>query len=94
MVQLNIKTMTREQLKQMWFNSPTSNVVTRTITIEMDTYKDRIGQGTVQITSDGPNGFRQFTTHQKFPFTYVAELEEYKSGNYELLIKLTNGTIV
>jgi len=94
MVQLNIKTMTREELKQMWFNSPTSNVVTRTIKIEMDIYKDRIGQGIVQITSDGPNGFRQFTTHQKFPFTYVAELEEYKSGNYELLIKLTNGIIV
>ena len=86
--------MNRVELKQMWFNSPTSNVVTRTITIEMDTYKDRIGQGIVQITSDGPNGFRQFTTHQKFPFTYVAELEEYKSGDYELLIKLTNGIIV
>ena len=86
--------MNREELKQMWFNSPTSNVVTRTIKLELDTYKDRVGQGTVQITSDGPNGFRQFTTHQKFPFTYVAELEEYKSGDYELLIKLTNGIIV
>ena len=86
--------MNREELKQMWFNSPTSSVVKRTILIEMDTYKDRIGQGIVQITSDGPNGFRQFTTHQKFPFTYVAELEEYKSGDYELLIKLTNGIIV
>ena len=86
--------MTREELKQMWFNSPTSNVVTRTIKLEMDTYKDRIGQGTVQITSDGPGGFRQLTTHQKFPFTYLVEREEYKSGKYELLIKLENGTIV
>jgi len=86
--------MNREELKQMWFNSPTSNVVTRTIKLEMDTYKDRIGQGTVQITSDGPNGFRQFTTHQKYPFTYLANNEEYKSGDYELLIKLTNGIIV
>ena len=86
--------MNREELKQMWFNSPTRSVVKRTIMLEMDTYKDRVGQGTVQITSDGPNGFRQFTTHQKFPFTYVAELEEYKSGDYELLIKLTNGIIV
>jgi len=86
--------MTREQLKQMWFNSPTSNVVTRTIKLEMDAYKDRIGQGIVQITSDGPNGFRQFTTHQKYPFTYIVEREEYKSGDYELLIKLTDGTIV
>jgi len=86
--------MNREELKQMWFNLPTSNVVTRTIKLEMDTYKDRIGQGTVQITSDGPNGFRQFTTHQEYPFTYLANNEEYKSGDYELLIKLTNGIIV
>ena len=86
--------MNREELKQMWFNSPTSSVVTRTIKLEMDTCKDRVGQGTVQITSDGPGGFRQFTTHQKFPFTYIVELEEYKSGEYELIIKLTNGIIV
>ena len=86
--------MNREELKQMWFNSPTSNVVTRTIKLELDTYKDRVGQGIVQITSDGPGGFRQFTTHQEYPFTYIVNLEEYKSGNYELLIKLTNGIIV
>ena len=47
--------MNRQELKQMWFNSPTSSVVTKTIRLEMDTYKDRKGQGTVQITSDGPN---------------------------------------
>ena len=86
--------MNRQELKQMWFNSPTSSVVTRTIKLEMDTYKDRKGQGTVQITSDGPNGFRQFTTHQKFPFTYITESKEYLSGEYKLLIKLTNGIIV
>jgi hypothetical protein len=86
--------MTRQELKQLWFNLPTSDVVTRTIKLEMDTYKDRKGQGTVQITSDGPNGFKQFTTHQKFPFTYIVEREEYKSGDYELLIKLENGIIV
>ena len=28
--------MNREQLKQMWFNLPTNNVVTRTIKLEMD----------------------------------------------------------
>jgi len=86
--------MNREILKQMWFNSPTSNVVKRTILIEMDKYEGRIGQGTVEITSDGPGGFRQFTTHQKYPFTYLVELEEYKSGEYELLIKLTNGITI
>ena len=86
--------MTRQELKQLWFNLPTHRPVTRTIKLEMDTYKDRKGQGTIQITSDGPGGFRQFTTHQKFPFTYIVEREEYKSGDYELLIKLENGIIV
>jgi len=89
-----INNMNREELKQMWFNLPTNKGEKKLILLEMDTHKDRLGQGTVQVTSDGPNGFRQFTTHQKYPFTYVAELEEYKSGDYELLIKLTNGIIV
>lgn len=86
--------MNREELKQRWLNSPTSSVVTRTIRLEMDTYEDRLGQGTVEITSDGPDGFRQFKTHQKFPFTYLVESKEYKSGKYELLIKLKNGTVI
>ena len=86
--------MTRQELKQMWFNSPTSDVVTRTIKLEMDTYKDRKGQGIVEITSDGADGFRQLTTHQKFPFTYIVESKEYLSGDYKLIVKLTNGVIV
>ena len=31
--------MTRNQLKQMWFNLPTSTIVTKTIIVEMDKYK-------------------------------------------------------
>ena len=79
--------MTREELKQMWFNLPTSNVVTKTILVEMDKYKDRKGQGTIEITSDGPNGYSNFKTHQEFPYTYLADCEEYKSGEYKLVIK-------
>ena len=79
--------MTRNELKQMWFNLPTSNVVTKTILVEMDKYKDRLGQGTVQITKDGPNGFTQFKTHQEFPMEYALDREEYKSGEYKLVIK-------
>ena len=71
--------MTRNELKQMWFNLPTSNVVTKTILVEMDKYKDRLGQGTVQITKDGPNGFSEFKTHQEFPMEYALDREEYKS---------------
>ena len=79
--------MTRNQLKQMWFNLPTSDVVTKTILVEMDKYEGRKGQGTVQITNDGPSGFRQFKTHQVNPIEYVMTREEYKSGEYKLVIK-------
>tara|TARA_R100000541_G_scaffold15466_1_gene24830 strand:- start:681 stop:920 length:240 start_codon:yes stop_codon:yes gene_type:complete len=79
--------MNRQELKQMWFNLPTQTVVTKTILVELDKYPGRKGQGTVQITSDGPDGFRQFTTHQVNPMDYVHSRKEYKSGEYQLVIK-------
>ena len=79
--------MNRNQLKQMWFNLPTQTIVTKTILVEMDKYEGRKGQGTIQITSDGPNGFSQFKTHQEFPMEYALDREEYKSGEYKLVIK-------
>ena len=79
--------MTRNQLKQMWFNLPTSTIVTKTILVEMDKYEGRKGQGTVQITNDGPSGFSQFKTHQVNPIEYVMTRKEYKSGEYKLVIK-------
>jgi len=79
--------MTRNELKQMWFNLPTVSVVTKTILVEMDKYEGRKGQGTIQITSDGPNGFSQFKTHQVNPVDYALNREEYKSGKYKLVIK-------
>ena len=76
--------MTRNELKQMWFNLPTSSVVTKTILVEMDKYKGRKGQGTVQITSDGPDGFSQFKTHQKNPLQYALDrIEESKGCEYK-----------
>ena len=60
--------MTRNELKQMWFNIPHyKKTTTKTILVELDKYKGRKGQGTVQITSDGPNGFSQLKTHQVNP---------------------------
>ena len=76
--------MTRNELKQMWFNLPTSNVVTKTILVEMDKYEGRKSQGTVQITSDGPDGFSQFKTHQEFPLQYALDrIEESKGCEYK-----------
>ena len=71
--------MTREELKQLWFSIPTSDVVTRTILIEVK-YKH------VTITSDGPNGHRQHKSYQENPIDYVHQTKEYKSGDYELVI--------
>jgi len=80
--------MTRNELKQMWFNIPHyKKTTTKTILVELDKYKDRVGQGTVQITSDGPNGFSQFKTHQVNPVDYALNREEYKSGEYKLVVK-------
>ena len=79
--------MTRNELKQMWFNLPTSTIVTKTILVEMDKYVGRQGQGTVQITNDGPSGFTQFKTHQVNPIEYVRNLKEFISGEYQLVIK-------
>ena len=79
--------MNRNELKQLWFNLPTSNIVTKTITVEMDKYEGRKGQGTIQITSDGPSGYSSFKTHQEFPMKYLETRKEYKSGEYKLVIK-------
>ena len=89
MVQQNIKIMTRNELKQMWFNLPTVSVVTKTILVEMDKYEGRKGQGTIQITSDGPDGFSQFKTHQEFPIKYVQDRinSDVKYKEYKLVIK-------
>ena len=79
--------MTRNQLKQMWFNLPTQTIVTKTILVEMDKYEGRKGQGTIQITSDGPNGFVHFASSQENPVEYALNTKEFKSGDYTLIIK-------
>ena len=80
--------MSREELKRMLFAFPTEGRPTvKTITVQMDRYKDRLGQGTVQIQSDGPSGFKHWKSSQLNPMEYALTSEEYKSGDYELIIK-------
>ncbi len=57
------------------------------IIIEMDKYKGRIGQGTIEITSDTKDGYSSFKTHQEFPINYVRNCKEFISGEYKLIIK-------
>tara|TARA_R110002167_G_scaffold240320_1_gene445531 strand:+ start:131 stop:388 length:258 start_codon:yes stop_codon:yes gene_type:complete len=85
--------MNREELKAMWFNLPTQTKITKTIVVEMDKYPGRKGQGTIEITSDGPDGFSQFKTHQEFPLQYALDrMSEGFDGlrdlsKYQLVIK-------
>ena len=79
--------MTRNELKQLWFNLPTQTKVTKTIIVEIGKNPHWKGYGTIQITSDGPDGYRSFKTHQEFPMKYVLNCKEYKSGEYQLVIK-------
>jgi len=78
----------REELKRRLFQFPTiDRPVVRTITITMMTNKWWPGYGNVSIDSDGPSGFRHFATSQKNPMEYALNTKEYKSGEYELIVK-------
>jgi len=78
----------REELKRLFLTFPTvDRPMVKTITVQMDKYEGRIGQGTVEITKDGPDGFSQFKSHQEYPYTYITSRKEFASGEYELIIK-------
>ena len=80
--------MSREELKRLFLTFPTvDRPVVKTITVQMDKYEGRIGQGTVEITRDGPDGYSQFKTHQEHPYTYATSRKEFASGEYKLIIK-------
>tara|TARA_B100001250_G_scaffold300481_1_gene262181 strand:+ start:243 stop:548 length:306 start_codon:yes stop_codon:yes gene_type:complete len=77
----------REALKHAWFNMDHSNTpVVKEIRIEMEKYPGRIGQGVVRILKDGPDCYTSFATLQKNPIAYAREREEYKSGEYNVVL--------
>jgi len=79
----------REELKRLLFSVPTeSRRSTKTITVEMSKNKKFwIGYGYVSVDRDGPEGFCHFASHQEHPMEYALNTEEYKSGEYELIVK-------
>ena len=77
----------REELKRLWFSLPVSQKEIKTITIKVGKNKHWPGYGEVTIMSDGPNGYSHFSTHQEHPMEYALNCEEYKSGEYKLVIK-------
>mgnify|MGYP005642707943 FL=1 len=80
--------MNREKLKQLWFSVDYSNVKERKqIIVEMGKNPYWPGYGEVEIRREGPDGFSTFKTHQEYPLEYAKNCKEYKSGEYELVIK-------
>jgi len=80
--------MTRNELKQMWFNLPTQTKITKTIIVK--SMKDKFNwknYGDVKIINDSPSGYHSFSTFQKDPIKYALNTKEYKSGEYTLAIK-------
>ena len=80
--------MSREELKRLFLTFPTLDISEKKqIIVNMDKYEGRLGQGTVEILSDGPGGYSSFKTYQEYPYTYVTSRKEFASGEYELIIK-------
>jgi len=79
----------REELKRLLFSVPTEGrKVTKTITVEMNKNKKFwIGYGYVSIDRDGPQGFVHSASHQEHPMEYALNCKEYKSGEYQLIVK-------
>ena len=74
--------MTRNELKQLWFNIDYSNVEKKKVIIVETNY------GHVEIMSEGPNGYNSFKTNQgENALQYALNRKEYQSGEYELVIK-------
>ena len=81
--------MTREELKQLWFNLEfgDNRPEIKQIIVDKCTNPYWPNHAKVQILSDGPNGYSSFSTHQENPLEYAKSRDEYKSGEYELIIK-------
>ena len=78
----------REELKRILFSVPTEGrKVVKTITVTMMTNKYWEGYGNVSFDSDGPDGFVHFASSQEHPMEYALNSKEYKSGEYQLIVK-------
>tara|TARA_R100000963_G_C4584319_1_gene64013 strand:- start:69 stop:293 length:225 start_codon:yes stop_codon:yes gene_type:complete len=74
--------MTKNELKQLWFNVDYSNVEKKKVIIVETNY------GHVEIMSEGPNGYKSFKTNQgENALQYALNRKEYQSGEYQLVIK-------
>ena len=80
----------RELLKQALFNADCSKIpVRKEVIVDLSHVDSKFwpGYGTVEIFRDGPDGYSSFKTHQEFPMKYALNRNEYRSGEYKLVIK-------
>ena len=73
--------MTRNELKELWFTIPhKKKETTKTIVVNVNSSE-------INIISDG-NTYHSVTLTQVYnPLIYALNLDEYKSGEYKLVIK-------
>ena len=80
--------MSREELKRLWFSLDHSNTLVRKqIIVDKCTNPYWPNHAKVEILKDGPSGYHSFSTHQENPLEYAKSRKEYKSGEYELILK-------
>ena len=82
--------MTRNELKTMFLQMDCSNIpVKKQIIVDLRYLDNKWwpNYGYVQVLRDGPDGYCSFSTHQENPLEYAKNCKEYKSGEYELIIK-------
>ena len=81
--------MNREELKRLWFNLEfgDNRPEIEQIIVDKCTNPYWPNCAKVEILSDGPDGYSSFSTHQENPLEYAKSRKEYKSGEYELIIK-------
>ena len=78
----------RELLKQALFNSDSSKIpVRKQIIVDKCTNPYWPNHAKVEILKDGPSGYFAYSSHQKNPLEYAKNSDEYKSGEYELILK-------
>jgi len=80
--------MSREELKRLWFSLDHSKTpIRKQIIVDKCTNPYWPNHAKVEILKDGPSGYFSFSTHQENPLEYAKNCSEYKSGEYELIIK-------
>ena len=80
--------MNREELKRLWFSLDHSNKpIRKQIIVDKCTNPYWPNHAKVEVVKDGPNGYFSYSSHQENPLEYAKNSDEYKSGEYELIIK-------